>query len=94
MKDFKKYYSLPVEPEILYAALINAHTIKLWSGEDAIMSAEPNTEFELWNGSICGMNLEFEPSKKIVQEWYFGEQENPSIVTFLLHEDKKGRRGL
>jgi len=88
MKDFKKYYSIPVEPEILYAALVNAHTIKLWSGEDAIMIAEPNTEFELWNGSICGLNLEFEPSKKIVQEWYFGEQEEPSIVTIKLHEDK------
>ena len=33
MKDFKNYYTIPVEPEILYAALVNAHTIKLWSGE-------------------------------------------------------------
>ena len=54
------------------------------------MSEEPGSEFSLWDDSICGKNLEFEPNKLVVQEWYFGEQEEPSIVTIKLHEHKKG----
>ena len=34
--------------------------------------------------------MEFIPGKKIVQEWFFGEQELPSIVTIILHPSKKG----
>lgn len=45
MKDFKKYYRLPVAPDIVYAALVNEHTIQLWTGEPAVMQAIPGTEF-------------------------------------------------
>ncbi len=90
MKDFKKYYILPVPPEEVYLALTNPLTIELWSGEKAEMSTEPGTEFSLWDGSIVGRNLEFESGKKIVQQWYFGEQQEPSIVTIRLHTDPRG----
>jgi activator of HSP90 ATPase len=90
MKDLKKYYTLPVSPAELYIALTNPYTIQLWTGEEAEMSTTTGTEFSLWSGSIVGKNLEFEEGKKIVQEWYFGDQEPPSIVTIKLHEDKKG----
>jgi activator of HSP90 ATPase len=85
MKDFKKYYTLPVPPETVYLALTNPLTIQLWTGEPAEMSVEPGSEFSLWDGSIVGKNLEFEPNKKIVQQWYFGDQPEPSIVTIKLH---------
>lgn len=90
MKDFKKYFIIPAPPEDVYLALTNPNTIHLWSGEEAEMSTEPNSEFSLWEGSIVGKNLEFEPNKKIVQHWYFGEQAEPSIVTIKLHEAKEG----
>ena len=90
MKDFKKYYILPAEPEEVYIALTNPATIQLWTGEKAEMSTEPGSEFSLWDDSIAGKNLEFEEGKKIVQEWYFGEQEEPSIVTIKLHPHKQG----
>jgi activator of HSP90 ATPase len=90
MKDFKKYYTIPAPPSEVYLALTNPNTIHLWSGEEAIMSTEPDSEFSLWEGSIAGKNLEFEPEKKIVQQWYFGEQETASIVTMKLHEHAKG----
>lgn len=90
MKDFKKYYIIPAQPEDIYLALTNPPTIQLWTGEPAVMSTEPNTEFSLWEGSIEGMNIAFEPNKKIQQEWYFGEQENASIVTIKLHQHKQG----
>lgn len=89
MKDFKKYYSINTTPEILYNALTKAATIQLWTGEPAIMEATVGTEFSLWNDSLVGKNLEFVPNKKIVQEWYFGEQDEVSIVTIILHEDKE-----
>jgi activator of HSP90 ATPase len=90
MKDYKKYYIISANPEELYIALTNPDTIRLWSGEPAEMSTEPGTEFSLFDGSIEGRNLEFEENKKIVQEWYFGEEETPSIVTIKLHPHADG----
>ncbi len=90
MKDFKKYYDIPGTPEEVYRALTNPISIKLWTGETATMSTDPDSEFSLWDGSIVGKNLEFETNKKIVQQWFFGEQEEASIVTIKLHEKKQG----
>jgi activator of HSP90 ATPase len=90
MKDFKKYYIIPAPPEDVYLALTNPLTISLWTGEAAEMRTEPGSEFSLWEGSIVGKNLEFIEGKKIVQQWYFGEESEQSIVSIILHPDKKG----
>ena len=90
MKDFKKYYSIPASPEDVYLAITVETTIQLWTGDSAVMKAEPGTEFSMWDESIVGKNLEFEPGKKVVQQWYFGEQEEPSIVTIKLHPHEDG----
>ncbi|MBS7565241.1 SRPBCC domain-containing protein [Mucilaginibacter sp. Bleaf8] len=89
MKDYKKYYIIPATPEEIYPALTNPFTIELWTGEPAEMSTIPDTEFSMWDGSIVGKNLEFEENKKVVQQWYFDGQAEPSIVTIKLHADKK-----
>lgn len=89
MKDYKKYFILPAPPEEVYIALTNPATIQLWTGEKAEMSTEPGSEFSMWDGSIVGKNLEFEEGKKIVQQWYF-DQEEESIVTIKLHIHKQG----
>ena len=89
MKDFKKYYSIPATPEEIYMAITNPVTIELWTGETAEMSTEPGTEFSMWDGSIVGKNIEFEPNKKVVQQWYFEGQSDNSIVTIKLHADKQ-----
>jgi len=90
MKDFKKYYTIPEIPEIVYVALTNPLTLEAWTGDKAVMKAAPGTEFSLWDGSIMGKNLAFEEGRKIVQQWYFDGQEEPSIVTIVLHPHKKG----
>jgi uncharacterized protein YndB with AHSA1/START domain len=90
MKDFKKYYIIPAQPSEIYLALTNPLTIQLWSGEAAEMSTEEGSEFSLWEGSISGKNLEFVKDKLIQQEWYFGEQEEKSIVTIKLHPHSVG----
>lgn len=90
MKDYKKYYNIPATPEEIYMAITNPVTIELWTGEVAEMSIEPGTEFSMWDGSIVGKNIEFEPNKKVVQQWYFEGQSDNSIVTIKLHADKQG----
>ena len=89
MKDFKNYYLIQASPEEVYLALTNPITISLWTGAEAVMSTEPGSEFSLWDDSIVGKNIEFIENKKIVQQWYFGDQLEESMVTFLLHPDKK-----
>ncbi|NDC29812.1 MAG: ATPase [Bacteroidetes bacterium] len=90
MKTFKKYYIIPASQQDVYLALTTPATIHLWSGEKAEMSTEPGTEFSLWDGSIIGKNIEFVQDSKIVQQWYFGEQVEESIVTIKLHPHKHG----
>jgi activator of HSP90 ATPase len=90
MKDFKKYYIIPAPPEEVYLALTREPTIELWTGARAQMQAEAGTEFSLWDDSIIGKNLLFEENRKIVQQWYFGEEHEDSIVTIKLHPHKQG----
>ncbi|WP_129021352.1 MULTISPECIES: SRPBCC domain-containing protein [Edaphocola] len=90
MQDFKKYFIIPASPEEVYLALTREETVALWTGAETEMNAVVDGEFSMWDGAIVGRFLELEPGKKIVQEWYFGEQEEASIATIKLHEDKKG----
>lgn len=91
MPDFKKYYIIPAEPDEIYAALTQERTATLWTGSEAHIDAQINGEFSLWEDAIVGRFIELDNNKKIVQEWYFGEEnEIPSIVTIKFHEHKKG----
>ena len=89
MKNLKRYYILNAEPNDVYNALTNKTMLEIWTGETAEMEPIAGTVFSLWGGSISGVNIEFEENKKIVQEWFFDENEN-SIVTMKLHPHKKG----
>jgi len=84
MKTFKKTFTINAEPSDIYAAVTNPFTIELWSGYPAVMSEEPGSEFSLWEDDISGKNLEFIKNKKVVQEWYFGDQPEKSIVTITI----------
>jgi len=88
MKNLKKFYKIKATPPEVYAALTNPFSIEIWTGEEAIMSTNAGDEFSLYSGDITGRNLQFEPDTKLIQEWYFGEQKEPSIVTITLHADK------
>ncbi len=90
MKTFKKYYAFPAPPEEVYLAMTKAQSIQLWTGAEVEFTDEPGTEFSFWEGDIVGKNIELDYGKKIVQQWYFGEENEPSIVTIKLHPDKKG----
>lgn len=88
MKEIHKYYRIKGTPADIYAAMTNPFSITLWTGADAVMKEEAGTAFSLYDGDIEGMNLEFEKDRKIVQEWYFGDREERSIVTLTLRSDR------
>jgi activator of HSP90 ATPase len=87
MKTFKKTFKINAEPSDVYSAITNPYTIELWSGYPAQMSTDPGSEFSLWEDDIIGRNLEFIQDKKVVQEWYFGDQAEKSIVTITIASD-------
>lgn len=83
--EVKFYQYIEAEPEEIFLALTNPFTIELWSDSPAKMDANEGTEFELWDGDICGKNLKVIQNKELVQEWYFDDQTEPSIVSIKLH---------
>ena len=88
MKVIRKYYRIKGTQEEIYAALINPFAISLWTGAEAVMKEEPGSKFSLFDGDIEGINISFEPNQQIVQEWFFGDQEEKSIVTITLRPDR------
>ncbi|MBN2668653.1 MAG: SRPBCC domain-containing protein [Bacteroidales bacterium] len=90
MKDFK--FQLTIKdalPEEVYNALTNPFAIELWSGYPAVMHMENNAEFSMWEGDIVGRILSFIPNQMIEQEWFFDDNQVPSIATIKLHLQKK-----
>ncbi len=90
MKNIKRYYTLNASPQDIYNAITNKTMLEMWTGESAEMEPTPGTAFSLWGGSISGINLEFEENKKIIQQWFFDDDNMESIVTIKLHPHKKG----
>ena len=87
MKSFTKRYTIRAPAEKVWGALVDPVLIERWgAGPGVVMSEEPGTFFRLWGGDIHGKNIEVERWSKLVQEWYGGDWERPSIVTFLLSE--------
>lgn len=85
----RQRYLIKAKSEQVWAALTNPEVIESWGAGPAKMKAEAGFEFSLWGGDIWGKNLEVvnpeKGEKKLVQEWYSGEWEAPSIVTFKLN---------
>lgn len=88
--DFNYKLKIAAEPEEVFSALTNPFQIELWSGYPADMKPEAGYEFSLWEGDIAGVNLEIVPNKRLVQEWFFGETEHPSVVRIELRKEGSG----
>ena len=85
--DFKYTVDITADPEEVFTALTNPFQIAIWSGYPAEMKAEEGFVFSLWEGDICGVNLEVKPNRLLVQEWFFGETDQRSIVTIKLKKE-------
>lgn len=92
MKQIRRSFTFKADRDEVYNALTNPIALELWTGYPAVMDPKPGTEFSLWEGDISGKNLEIIPGKKIVQEWFFEDSKNSSIVTIELEKEGKGTR--
>ena len=92
MRTIRQVYTIEAAPHRVYEALTNADVISAWSGGEARMDARPGGTFSLWDGSICGTNLELETEKKLVQGWKEDTWDTESRVTFTLTPDGNGTR--
>ena len=86
MKAFKQKYTINASSRKVWNALVNPKIINKWGGGPSKMSDEVGFRFSLWKGSIFGKNIRVEKNKLLVQEWYAGRWDEPSIVTFEITE--------
>lgn len=87
MKTIKQNYVISAPVDKVWEALVSPQVIDDWGGGPAEMDGKVGTEFKLWGGDIWGKNLQVEPNKKLIQEWYGGDWSEPSRVTFTLKSD-------
>jgi activator of HSP90 ATPase len=92
MKTIRQHYFINATPEEVFTAITNPLTIELWSGYPAQMEAKENTEFSIFDGDISGRNISIVENKQLVQEWYFGDRQEQSIVTINLQSHQMGTK--
>ena len=90
MKTIKQSHFINATPEEVYTALTNPLTIELWSGYPAEMQPVEDSEFTIFEGDISGRNISLIPNRQLVQEWYFGENTEKSVVTMVLKPSGDG----
>ena len=91
MKTIKQHHFINATPEEVFSAIVNPFTIELWSGYPAEMDGE-GTEFSIFGGDITGRNIKITENKQLIQEWYFGERQEESIVTIDLKSHQLGTK--
>ena len=90
MKTIKQTYLINSSLGEVWKALTDPKYIDVWGGGPVKMDDKVGTKFEFWGGDIHGKNIEVVPLKKLVQEWFGGKWDKPSLVTFTLtKEDSK-----
>jgi activator of HSP90 ATPase len=87
VKSLKKSYVINVSSDKVWKGLTDPEEIEQWTDSPAAMDEKEGTEFKLWGEEIFGKNLEMVKNKKIVQEWYSGKWERPSLLTIEISED-------
>lgn len=88
MKTIKQTYSINASIKDVWQALVDPKIIVKWGGGPAQMDDRVGTKFTLWGGDIYGKNIKVVENEELVQEWFGGSWDKPSIVTFTLK--KKG----
>ncbi len=84
MKSFTKQYEIAADVTKVWQALVNPEIISQWMGETVSIGDQVGDTFSFWSNSIWGKNIEVEKEKKLKQEWFGGNWNEPSIVKFLL----------
>ena len=81
-KSLKQNYTIKAPVAKVWQAFVEPEVINKWGAGPAKMDDKVGTKFSLWNNDIYGTNTEVVAEKKLVQDWYGGDWDKPSIVTF------------
>ena len=92
MKTISQKHIIHASPSEVYSALTNPFTIELWSGYPAVMEPTEGFEFTIFDGDITGKNIKVVENELLVQNWYFGDVTDESMVTIKLSPHEKGTR--
>ena len=87
MKNLRKTIHIKVPREEVFNAITNPLTLELWTGYEARMDPVPGGEFTLFEGDISGQIRKLDPPSLLEQVWYFGDQEEESIVRIELFDE-------
>lgn len=87
MRTIKQTYLINSSLEEVWQALTDPKYIDGWGAGPSKMDDKVGTKFEFWGGDIHGKNIEVIPNKKLVQEWFGGKWEKPSIVSFTFKKE-------
>jgi len=87
MKITRQTYHVHSSLEEVWKALTDPKYIDGWGGGPAKINDKEGSKFEFWGGDIHGKNIEVIKNKKLVQEWFAGKWDKPSIVTFALTKE-------
>jgi activator of HSP90 ATPase len=86
MKTIRQVYKINAQVQKVWEALVDPKVIAQWGGGPASMDGKTGTKFSLWGGDIHGKNIKAIENKELVQEWFSGNWDKPSKVTFTLVE--------
>ncbi len=81
-KTIKQNYVIKAPISEVWQAFVDPKIIEKWGAGPAKMSAKEGADFSIWGGDIYGTNTEVISEKKLIQDWYGGKWDKPSIVTF------------
>ncbi len=70
--------------------MVNPEVIEKWGGGPVKMDDKAGSNFSLWGGDIHGKNIKVIKEKELIQDWFGGNWEKPSKLTFKLSK-KNGK---
>lgn len=91
--EFEVSDILSATPEQIYTAWLDSDEHSKMTGSPARISSIVGGKFDAWDGYISGINLELEPSSRILQLWRtseFEDSDEDSLLEILLETVENG----
>lgn len=91
-KTIKQKVTFKASPKVIYDLLVDSQKHSAFTGKKASISKKVGGRFSTDDGAVTGVNVDFQPAKRIVQAW-----RGPhfpvgvfSMATFFLEPTKSG----
>jgi len=92
MAQIKKSYLIDAPIQNVWHALTAPEAIEAWGAGPVDMEAQRGHRFSMWGGDIYGTVVDVEPPHRLVEEWFGGPWDVPSMAVFTLAEEGGGTR--